>query len=39
MLSKRVERREEVDVFDLYNSAASKAQELIDAQAGRAKKR
>jgi hypothetical protein len=39
MLSKRVERREEVDVFDLYNSAASKAQELIDAEAGRAKKR
>ena len=32
MISKRVERGEEVDVFDLYNGVATLAQEKIDAE-------
>ena len=32
MISKRVERGEQVDVFDLYNSVAAVAQEKIDAE-------
>ena len=32
MISKRIERGETVDVFDLYNGVAALAQEKIDAE-------
>ena len=32
MISKRIERGEQVDVFDLYNGVAAIAQERIDAE-------
>ena len=32
MISKRIERGEDVDVFDLYNGVAALAQETIDAE-------